>query len=116
MKITPFETACKKSGINPTLLPGVEGLPELTAKQITAGYKLGVIADATGKRVAFSTPGLKYTGWLEWSVSRSAFVCTCTFYSHAGAGLGARFWFSDRNTAEKFTEENIDLINDLHAE
>ncbi|WP_295675589.1 hypothetical protein [uncultured Mucilaginibacter sp.] len=114
MKITPFEKACNKLGINPTLLPGVEGLPEVTAKQIIAGYKLGIIADATGKRVDFTTSTIKYTGWIQWVPSLRRFVCADTDYTYTYTDLGARFWFSDRDTATKFTQENIDLINDLH--
>ena len=116
MKKTPFEIACKKMGINPTLLPGVEGLPEVTAKRQIADYKLDIIADATGKRVEeLSGSNLKYTGWLEYVPSLRRFVSSDTTYTYAATGLGARFWFSDRNTATKFTQENIDLINDLMA-
>lgn len=115
MKETPFESACKKMGINPELLPGVEGMPELTAKRIIAEYKLDIIANATGKRVSdFSKSTLKYTGWLQWSASVGGFVCSYSLYSYTHSLLGARFYFSDGNTAREFTQDNIDLINDLH--
>jgi len=114
MKKTPFEIACKKMGINPTLLPGVEGLPEIIAKRQIADYKLDIIADATGKRVDFSTSTMKYTGWIEYIPSLRRFVYAGTVCAHTITSLGARFWFSDRNTAIKFTKDNIDLINDLH--
>jgi hypothetical protein len=116
MKKTPFEIACKKMGINPTLLPGVEGLPEITAKRQIADYKLDIIADATGKRInELKGTSLKYTGWIEWVPSLRRFVCTCAGYAGTHTRLGARFWFADRDTATKFTQENIDLINDLMA-
>jgi hypothetical protein len=117
MKKTPFEAACKKIGISPDLLPGVEGLPEITAKRIIAGYKLEIIEKATnGEWVPdFSNYSqYKYTGWLQWSPSLGALVFRLTVCTVTSAYLGARFWFEDRNTAEKFTKDNIDLINDLH--
>ena len=119
MKITPFEKACKKLGINPTLLPGVEGLPELTAKQVIAGYKLGMIHKATnGNWVADFNDyrQYKYTAWLEYSPSLRRFVYSVTYYTFAYTYFGARFWFADGDTAVKFTKQNIALINDLHQE
>ena len=114
---TPFEKACKKSGIDPNLLPGVTGLPEADAKHIIASYKLRIIHKAAiGTWVPdFNNYNqLKYTGWLVWSASAGGFVYTYTIYTDTNTYLGARFWFETRDAAKKFTMENIDLINDLH--
>ncbi|MEO7212636.1 hypothetical protein [Mucilaginibacter sp.] len=116
-----FEKACKITGTDPNLLPGVEGLPQITAKRIIADYKLEIIAKATN-----TTKGkvwiadfndmsqMIFTGWLQWVPSLGAFVFSGTFYTGTDTRLGARFWFKTRETAKRFTEQNIDLINDLH--
>jgi len=119
MKKLTFEAACKKTGNDPNKLPNVEGLPEIQAKRIIADHILSIIYKATnGKwKADFSYASqIKWTGWLRWVPSRSAFVCTDTFGTDTVTGLGARFWFETEQKAYEFTTQNIDLINDLHRQ
>ena len=118
-----FEAACAITGDN----QNVE-FPDFLSKATIAGHKLEIIHKATntidGKlwEPDFSDYSqAKYTGWIEKLAhrsavpSRSAFVYTYTCCSDSYTLLGARFWFPDRATARKFTEQHIDLINELHA-
>ena len=114
-----FEMACQITGKNPKVLPGVDSLTEISAKRVIAGYKLDVINEAINIQANFKPDfseddQWKYTPWVEWSASAGGFVFTCTAYTDTTTRLGARFWFADRNTALKFAEDNIELINDLH--
>jgi len=116
MNVPSFEKACEILGIDPNLLPGVEGLPEVIAKRQIAAYKLEIIQNATNGywKPDFGDDTWKYTPWFEWVPSLSAFVYTRTDYSHTYTFLGARFYFENRETARYFGEQHIDLINDLH--
>ena len=122
-QVPNFEAACVITGDDPNVLPVVEHLHEVKAKRILAYYKLEIIHQATntidGKLwvADFSDDDQdKYTSWLEWVPSRSAFVFTGTGYARTNTDLGARFYFPDRDTARGFTEQHIDLINDLHRQ
>ncbi|MGZ3753606.1 MAG: hypothetical protein ACXVAY_01525 [Mucilaginibacter sp.] len=118
-KVPQFEEACEITGNDVNQLPNVEGLPETQAKRITADHKLSIIAKATNILAKFkpdfnNSNQLKWTGWLVYNPSLGAFVYTNALYTYTGTRLGARFWFKDGNTTREFTEQNIDLINDLH--
>jgi hypothetical protein len=116
-KVTSFEHACEILGIDPSLLPGVTGLPENIANSIIAGYKLRIIEQATNGdwKADFSNWDQdKYTPWLEYSPSLGAFVYSCSFSTVADTSLGARFWFETRDAARYFGQQHIELINQLH--
>ncbi|QTE35993.1 hypothetical protein J3L18_23045 [Mucilaginibacter gossypii] len=116
-QVTSFEHACEILGIDPTLLPGVTGLPENIANSIIAGYKLRIIEQATNGdwKADFSDWDQdKYTAWLEYVPSLGAFVCSDSYYTCTVTSLGARFWFATRDAARYFGQQHIELINQLH--
>lgn len=102
MKLSVFEKACKKTGDDPNILPGVEGLSEIAAKRTIAGYKLEIIERATNGtwQPDFNDPNqLKYTGWMNWSPSLSRFVYTNTNYTNTNTNLSAQFAYKIMSSA-----------------
>lgn len=123
--IKTYEAGCKITGDNPTNLPDVSMLSEKLGKHVIATIKLNVLERAQNKGCMpdgsdfvpdFSSYSqAKYTPWLDWVPSLGRFVSARTSCTLTVTDLGARFWFADRETARKFAEAHIDLINDLMA-
>jgi len=116
-----YTDVCSAAGIDP-----VASLPfpyPKTKKHVSSNgnFKLQIIFDEFNRKEDgsiwepdYTDNEAKYYAWFEWSPSLGALVFRLTVCTVTSAYLGARFWFEDRNTAEKFTKNNIDLINDLH--
>ena len=95
MQITSFEDACKKLGLDASILPEVAKLPEKNQKSIVAYYKLQVIYEAINNGWEpdwRNWDEYKYYPWYYVLSSGTGFAASHTIYSvtHSTTAVGSR--------------------------
>lgn len=116
--IKTFEAACKVLGIDPAILPNVDGLDESRAKAQIAIYKLDIISEASwkhaGKQLDWSNPNqYKYYPWFRMSGSGSGFSCDDFDYDLSLSFVGSRLVYPDSETAEFAGETHLEFYRDF---
>lgn len=119
-EINSFENACKKVGVDATVLPEVNALPEKHSKSIIAYYKLIIIAQAIndGWEPNWNDRSeCKYYPWMYVKASAektpgSGLSCNDYYYDYSRTHVGSRLVFKSREAARFFGGTFTDLLTD----
>lgn len=114
-RVKSFEDACQVLGIS-TNVPDVKGLPRKHQKAIVANYKLIIIAEALNegwKPNWQDSDEYKYYPWFDMT-NPAGVGCSHTHAAatNAGANVGSRLCFKNRELAIYFGQQFTDLHNE----
>lgn len=123
--LSSFESAAKSAGIDPSILPGVEGLPEGHGKAVIAAYKLFIISQAAwslaNQVIDWNDYSQrKFYPWFDLENydevrvgSASGFSYGVFGFVNSASGVGSRLVFPSREIASFIGETHINIYRDL---